>query len=128
VADLLQRGQVWLAEKLQQYSSRPVTYVRGSLSVVVPATLGISRFEQTDAHGLRTISEVSDYLIPTHLLVLDGTATLPERGDLIRDTYGDTVHVFEVVAVGNEPPFRFADPYRTLLRIHVREIDTEPLS
>lgn len=125
MADLLEWGQGWLGEKLQQHASRPVTYVRGPLSAVVPATLGKSQFEQIDTHGFKTVTEVRDYLIPTALLVLGGAATLPERGDLIRDRYGDTVHVFEVISIGNEPHYRFTDPYRGRLRIHVREMDTE---
>lgn len=92
---------------------------------MVPATPGKSEFEQTDTHGFKTVTEVRDYLIPTASLAFAGVSTLPERGDLIRDIYGDVVHVFEVVSVGNEPHYWFSDPYRTMLRIHVREIDSE---
>jgi hypothetical protein len=124
---MLQAGLTWLADQLKQQASRSVTYGRGADSVVVQATPGKTQFEQADAHGLKTISETRDYLIQAADLVIGGIPILPERGDQIRDTYGETVHVFEVTPVGNEPPYRFADPYRTVLRIHVREIDTEAL-
>jgi hypothetical protein len=127
VADLLETGLAWLGDQLKQHASRSVTYVRGTDSVVVQATPGKTEFEQADAHGLKTISETRDYLIQVADLVVAGVQILPERGDQIRDTYGETVHVFEATPVGSEPPFRFADPYRTVLRIHVREIDTEAL-
>jgi hypothetical protein len=125
VPDLLQTGLTWLAGRLHEQVSRPVTYERGADSVVLQATPGKTEFEQTDAQGFRMVSEVRDWLIPATDLVLAGIVTLPERGDRIRETDGDTVHVYEVVPVGGAPPYRFTDPYRTLLRVHVREIDTE---
>jgi len=125
VPDLLQTGLSWLAGQLHEHASRPVIYERGTNSVVVQATPGKTEFEQTDAQGFKTVSEVRDWLIPTTELVLANVLTLPERGDRIRETEGDVVHVYEVVPVGGEPPYRFTDPYRTLLRVHVREIDLE---
>jgi hypothetical protein len=125
MADMLQAGTAWLAGKLRQHVSRQVVYERGTDSVVVQATPGKTEFEQTDAQGFKTVSEVRDWLIPATELVLADVLTLPERGDRIRETEGDVVHVYEVVPVGGEPPYRFTDPYRTLLRVHVREIDTE---
>lgn len=125
MSDLLQTGLAWLASQLKQHASRPVTYVRGNDSAVVQATPAKTEFEQSDTHGFKTDSEIRDFLIATADLVLAGVTVLPERGDLIRDTDGQTVHVFEVVPVGNEPHWRYSDPYRNLLRIHVREIDSE---
>jgi hypothetical protein len=127
MTDLLQRGAAWLTGQLQAHASRPVTYLRGAQSVVVQATLGKSEFEQTDAQGFKTISEVRDWLIPTADLVLGGTTVLPERGDQIQESADDGTHLYEVVPVGGEPPYRYSDPYRRLLRIHVREIDRETL-
>lgn len=123
--DLLQRGLLWLTNQLQSHASRRVTYRRGALSVVVQATAGSTKFEQTDAEGLQLVSEVRDWLIPTAALVLAGVPTLPERGDRIEDSDLRGRHQFEVVPVGGEPPYRYCDPDRQLLRIHVREIDCE---
>jgi hypothetical protein len=35
------------------------------------------------------------------------------------------VFVFEVNAPGGQPPFRYSDPYRRVLRIHTKHIATE---
>lgn len=125
MADLLQAGLAWLGSQLKQHASRTVTYVRGNDSVPVQATPAKTEFEQADTHGFKIDSEIRDFLIAAADLVLNGVVVLPERGDLIQDTDSTTVHVFEVVPIGNEPPYRYSDPYRLMLRIHVREIDTE---
>lgn len=71
--------------------------------------------------------ESRDYLITTADLMLDGSATLPQRGDCIRETQGSLVFVYEVMAPGNEPPWRYSDPYRRALRIHTKQTDVELL-
>jgi len=125
--DLLHQGAAWLTAQLQQFASRQVTYRRGETSVVVQATAARTTGESTDTQGLRIQTEVRDWLIPTKSLVLGGTPILPERGDRIEEQTDEEVVVFEVVPVGSEPPYRYCDPFRTLLRIHVREIDRENL-
>ncbi|MBI3866814.1 MAG: hypothetical protein HY290_33460 [Planctomycetia bacterium] len=125
MSDLLQSGLAWLAQKLKQHASRQVTYERGVNSVVLLATPAKTQFEQSDTSGLKVDSEIRDFLIAPADLVLAGEMVLPERGDLIRESDGSTLHLFEVVPVGGEPPYRYTDPYRNLFRIHVREIDTE---
>lgn len=125
--DRLQQGLAWLTDRLQQFASRPVTYRRGAAAVVVSATAGRTTGESTDSQGLRIQTEVRDWLIPTASLVLEGSPVLPERGDRIEESTGREIVVFEVVPLGSEPPYRYCDPCRTLLRIHVREMDRESL-
>jgi hypothetical protein len=69
--------------------------------------------------------ESRDFLILAEDLVLDGTVVLPVRGDRIRETQGGKVYVYEVVAPGNEPCWRYSDPFRKTLRIHTKHIATE---
>jgi hypothetical protein len=38
---------------------------------------------------------------------------------------GDQVFVYEVLAPGGEPPWRYSDPYRRTLRIHTKHVGTE---
>jgi len=109
--DRLQQGLAWLTDRLQQFASRPVTYRRGAAAVVVSATAGRTTGESTDSQGLRIQTEVR----------------LPERGDRIEESTGREIVVFEVVPLGSEPPYRYCDPCRTLLRIHVREMERESL-
>jgi hypothetical protein len=65
------------------------------------------------------------FLIHAADLVLGGSPTLPERGDLIRETQGTKIFIYEVMAPGKEPPWRWSDVYRKLLRIHTKQVGTE---
>jgi len=105
--------------------TRSVSYARGASTVEVQATIGRTEFEQADEFGIVTKTESRDYLIRTADLVLDGQPTLPKRGDQIRETDGSTTFVFEVLSPGDEPVFRYSDPYRKALRIHTKHIATE---
>ena len=126
MADMLESGASWLDDQRHQHMTRTVSYVRGSSTVEVQATIGRTVFEQTDEFGIVTKTESRDYLIRTADLVLDGQQTLPKRGDQIRETDGTTTFVYEVLSPGDEPVFRYSDPYRKALRIHTKHIATEP--
>ncbi len=126
MADMLEQGASWLDDQRHQHMTRTVSYVRGSSTVEVQATIGRTVFEQADEFGIVTKTESRDYLIRTADLVLDGQPTLPKRGDQIRETDGSSTFVYEVLSPGDEPVFRYSDPYRKALRIHTKHIATEP--
>jgi len=125
VADLLQQASDWLEEKRTQHVSRVVSYARGAQSVDLPATIGKTTFEVDDGCGVLVRHESRDFLVLAANLKFADTPTLPQRGDRIRETQGGTVLVYEVTAPGNEPCWRYSDPYRKTLRIHSKQIDTE---
>lgn len=125
MADLLERGEAWLDDQRHQHMTGTVTYGRGDDTVDVQATVGRTVFEQADDYGIVQKTESRDYLIRTKDLVLDGQTRLPQRGDLVREKDGDSTFVYEVLAPGSEPPFRYSDPYRRTLRIHTKHVATE---
>lgn len=125
MADMLAKGLQWLAQQRTEHMSQSVVYVRDADSVTVPATIGRTEFEIDDGQGLIQKYESRDFLVQTADLILDGTAKLPERGDQIRETQGATIYVYEVLAPGQERPWRYSDPYRQTLRIHTKHIETE---
>jgi len=125
MTDMLEQGEGWLDDQRHQHMTRAVSYGRGASTVAVQATIGRTVFEQADEYGIVTKTETRDYLIRTADLVLNGLAVLPTRGDQIRETEGPTTFVYEVLSPGDEPVFRYADPYRKALRIHTRHIATE---
>ena len=122
MVDLLQTGSDWLSGQLQQHASRPVTYQRGVDTVLLNATIGRTLFELTGDEGIVERIESRDFLFPTVDLVLAGDTTLPERGDQISETDAGGTFTYEVMAPGNEPPWRYADPYRRTIRIHTKLI------
>ena len=128
MADLLQQASDWLEEQRTRHAASTVQYVRGSRSAVVPASIGKTTFELDDGYGVLVRHESRDFLVLSADLVLDGTPTLPERGDRIRETRGQEVFVYEVTAPGKEPCWRYSDAYRKTLRIHTKQIAEEATS
>jgi hypothetical protein len=125
MTDLLEQGAQFLDDQRHVHMTRTVVYHRGSSSVEVSATIGQTTFEQADEFGGIQRLESRDYLIRTADLVLDSETVLPEPGDRIHETSGENVFVYEVMAPGSEPPFRYSDPYRKALRIHTKHVATE---
>lgn len=125
MADMLEQGASWLDDQRHQHMTRSVSYARGSSTIELLATIGRTEFEQADDFGIVHKVESRDYLIRTTDLLLDGQATLPKRGDQIREIDSATTSIYEVLSPGNEPVFRYSDPYRKALRIHTKHIATE---
>ncbi|MCP4594508.1 MAG: hypothetical protein GY842_27570 [bacterium] len=130
MGDLLEQGATWLEDQRTHHMSRTVTYQRGADSVELAATIGRTEFEQADEYGVIQRTESRDFLVKTADLVLNGEPTLPKAGDHIRESVADTpprgrVFVYEVMAPGKEPPWRYSDPYRNTLRIHTKHVRTE---
>lgn len=125
MADLLERGSAWLEDQRTRHMTRTVTYERAGNTVDVQATIGRTEFEQADEFGVIHKIESRDYLVLTADLVLEGVQTLPKAGDHVRETDGSVIFVYEVMAPGDEPPFRYSDPYRRALRIHAKHVATE---
>jgi len=125
MADLLEQGAQFLDDQRHAHMTRMVVYERDTATVEVQATIGQTVFEQADEFGVIQRTESRDFLIRTADLILDGTPVIPKVGDRIRDTSGTKVFIYEVLAPGTEPPFRYSDPYRKALRIHTKHIATE---
>ena len=123
--NLLEQGASWLADQLKTHASTEVIYQRGVNQVAVQATIGKTEFEIDDGSGVIQRFQSRDYLIQTADLMLGGAPTLPVAGDRIREAVGDQTFVYEVLAPGNEPHFRYSDPFRKVLRIHGKHVGTE---
>jgi len=123
--DLLELGAAWLEDQRTRHLSRMVAYLRGNDSVNVAATIGRTEFEQADEYGVVHRTESRDFLITAADLVLADKPVLPQAGDRIRETDGDQIFLYEVMAPGGEPPWRYSDPYRRTLRIHTKHVDME---
>ena len=119
--DLLEQATEWLTRMQQQHASKPVNYHREQQSIEVRATIGKTVFRTEDEFGRVQHFESRDFLIPIEQL----TVAPPARGDRIRETQADKTFVYEVMAPGKEPHFRFADAYRRTLRVHTKLVDTE---
>ena len=125
MVNMLEHGAAWLADQLKTHASTEVVYQRGADQVTVNATIGKTEFEIDDGSGLIQRVQSRDYLIQAVDLQLGGSPALPVAGDRIRETVGDKTHVYEVMAPGKEPHYRYSDPFRKVLRIHSKLVATE---
>ena len=125
MSDLFERASSWLEGMRERHASRSVEYSRDGATVAVPATIGRTVFEIAREYGPLEKTESRDFLIAAVALVLNGEPILPAGGDRISERIGDQLLVYEVMAPGNEPEWRWSDPYRRTLRIHTKLIATE---
>ncbi|MBW7905360.1 MAG: hypothetical protein LC135_05020 [Phycisphaerae bacterium] len=123
--DVLEKGLRWLDDQRHTHMTRTVVYQRGADAVEIAATIGRTEFEQVDEHGVVQRLQSRDFLVRASDLVLAGAPALPKAGDRIRETVIAQTFVYEVMAPGNEPPWRYSDPYRKALRIHTKHVATE---
>ena len=122
MANVFELGVVWLADKLVSSAGLQVTYVRDGDETELVAVPGRTEFEQVDEYGIVHRIEARDFLIRTADLTLGGVATLPRAGDRIRAIIGGVAGEYEVLAPGNEPPWRYSDPLNQMLRIHTKQV------
>jgi len=126
MGDLLDDGLAWLAEQLKAHASRTVVYRRGTSEVTVQALVGRTLLKLDDGYGgVRMEWTDRDFVIAADDLVLGGEKTLPQRGDQVRETVDGQALVYEVLAPGSEPEWRWSDPHRRLLRIHTKQVGEE---
>ena len=128
MGDLLDRGAAWLEDQRTRHLSRAITYVRGGSSVVLQATIGRTEFEQADEYGALRRTQSRDFLVLAKDLVLGGAAAMPQSGDRIREAEGARIFLYEVMAPGGEPPWRYSDVSRRTFRVHTKFIGTESVS
>lgn len=125
MVDLFERGAAFLDDQRHRHMSRAVVYRRGADEKEVQATIGRTEFEQADDAGLIHRVESRDYLVRAADLDLGAGPIQPRAGDQVREQVGTQVLVYEVNAPGGQPPWRFSDPYRGVMRVHTKFVGTE---
>ena len=117
--DMLAIGSAWLAGQLKTAAGNAVTYRRGSDEAEVTATIGRSEFEAQSQSGVVENWESRDYLITYGDLPFGE----PLRGDVIVETVGGDLCEYEVSAPRGVPVFHPGDAFRTVIRIHTKQIE-----
>lgn len=123
---MLRKGAEWLNRKLKQHAGETLVYSRGAHSTTITAVAGKTLLQlNDDLGGVRVEWTDRDFLITASDLVLNGSVTLPQRGDQIREVIGSQTKVYEVTAPGAEPIWRWSDEGQQVLRVHTKEIGVE---
>ena len=121
---MLENGSAWLDTQRQKLA-KTVTYQRDAASVDVAATVGRTIFRVDVGYGVFERHEARDFILPAASLILSSTETLPQSGDRILETAPGKTFIYEVMAPGSEPCWRYSDPFRKTLRIHTKLVDSE---
>lgn len=103
MANQLASGMAWLDEQLRGHASSSIIYTRGSDSCSIPATIG--RQIPKDAgeipeNGVYAFE--ARFTFRATALVLNGMATLPQRGDKIEHTANGVTFTFDVLPIDGE--------------------------
>lgn len=123
MADLLSTGAAWLSKVRKDHASRTVTYKRGADEVELEATKGASPHSSKDQYGFAYRVKSVDWLLTAADLILDGSETTPQRGDIIEEVIDGTTFTYEVMPFGEDPEWRWSDvPAHTTMRVHTKEI------
>jgi hypothetical protein len=116
MGNMLSTGADWIAGKLIDSASDPVTYSRDSVSFNIDATKGSTAFDSDQGDGGFVRFESQDFIFKASQLF--DRIGLPKDGDLIHDG----THNYEVLALSGAQPFRYCDRHRTLIRVHTKQI------
>lgn len=105
---------------LQLAAGVTIRYARGDRNVAITAVPGSTEFVQTTGDGYMETVESRDFLFPASDLNLGGKAVLPERGDTITETVDGVDYTYPVLSNGDRY-FKYADPYRKVLRVYTKQ-------
>jgi len=115
---MLSDATKWLHDQAHDHLADTITYRRGEQEVSLAATVGRSEFEIERETGVIVSFESRDYIFRATDLVLGGATVEPADGDRIVEAG----RIYEVLAPGDHPAWRWSDPFRTAFRVHTKYI------
>lgn len=132
MAGLIEKGRQALVARQQKAAAPagPLVYTRASDGATVDLTglawVGRTAFPVSDGEESesRTIWTDRDYLVPAAALQVGGVPFTPARHDYLTESHPapEGPQRYEVLPYGKEPEWRYADPQRTVLRVHVKRV------
>lgn len=128
MANILKNAiETLLLPQLMANAADLVTYARLTQTVDVLAVYGQKLLKTHDQFGgIKMEWTDLDFIIEASTLHFgDGILITPTRGDLITTVVASEHQTYEVLPFGNDPPWRWSDPYNLMYRIHTKHIDTD---
>ena len=111
----------WRFNTQAAYEGVSVVYRRGQASVSLTAVPCSQLLRTTDGRGnVKTERTERDFQLLADELVLNGAKSEPEAGDYIDWNLGETMDRFELMPINNEPAWRYADPFKVVIRAHTK--------
>ena len=109
-------AQADLIASLKTEAGETVTYRRGAHSVSITAVAGRKSRTLLLDEGVNLAFDELEWKIAVADLILNGSETLPERGDEITRTVGAATHKYVVRTEGSMPCY-YVDPNGTCLTV-----------
>lgn len=122
--NVFQRAASGLREVTASACGIDVLYEVDTEQVEAVAVVGSTLFEIDNGYGVVEKTEARDYLIDKKWLFLSTGEVTPAAGHRILERDGDTVYVYEAMAFGKEPAWRWSDRFRQTYRIHTKHVET----
>jgi len=117
MTDMLHDGMIHLRQQMRAFAARMVTYRRGTSSVALLATPGLTRFWRDTTGQMEVWTQMKDWVLDAADLILDGQAVDPQESDEIIDIQDGVTRIYRVATpAGDEQPWREID--EGALRIH----------
>lgn len=96
-----------------------ITLKRGtSTTLAVKAVPAETRRDTQTFEGLPITIRTRDYIIKASDYLIGAVAVEPAEGDLIEETLGAMVNVYELVPKFGEPAWRWSDQRHSAYRVH----------
>ena len=118
MADMIQRGLVWLTQQRAAFASTPCVLTAGQVSYSVRATLAKQNVEVSGDGGATMIVETMMAIIPA----ADLHGYRPKNGDRLTGT-GITFEV-QAPSTGSQA-WNWSDAHNTAVRVYLRERNAE---
>lgn len=99
-----------------------ITFIRGEKSFTLKALVGSTAFRIDTDYNVSEHIESRDYLVLASDLQIDGVAITPQRYDHIQQTIGNQTITYDCLSPGDEPIYKWHDPYRQVIRIHTKQL------
>jgi hypothetical protein len=122
---MLAQAASWLSGVRKANMTTVVTYTRPgapAASVPVSATIGATTFQIENEYSVLVQFTSRDFLITAADLVLGAAVVQPKPGDCITESAASGTIVYQVLAPGKEPCWRWSDPYRNTIRVHTKQV------
>jgi hypothetical protein len=104
--------------RLKEKDGIAATYTRGADSLPLTVVAGRTVFASNMDGAARVEFGEIDLLIET----ADLTLGEPARGDRIAVTLDGTAVTLELFHRSGEPPWRYSNPYRSVIRLHAKRV------
>ena len=127
MSNMLKIGAKFLNDQRHTHMSEAVRYLRdGFQEVLLQARIGRTETDSIDHDGLVIQHKSRDFIIQVADLIIDGSLTVPMKGDMITESDGaGSNFIYEVLSENGGAVHSPSDAYRNAHRVHTKLLRRE---